>query len=144
MIVFLQQATFITAVMRDIVVEEVESYVDAHHVADIEGGNQSHSQTEDEELELSAFDQALDAESDKRQKDQVIQPHEVMRLHDGVGAKSITGGEDNGIQRLCRAGFVEVVGHGSAHGTDLQQDNNGDRLNHVLLGEEAHEEGEGA
>ena len=118
--------------MGKVVVEKVKGNVNTNHVPNVERGQKRHGKRHDKELEVVLFDQAFNAESDKRQKDQAVDPHGIVCHDDGIAREGVAGRENDGIQLLCGMGFVQVIRHGGAHGAGFEKDDEEQSLGDMI------------
>ena len=135
----------LTVGTEEIIIEEIEKYIVAKHIANIEIGKKRKGKGNDKQLEMTIIDQTLNTVGDEWQQNECIKPHGVMRHNDSKRRKRIHCGNADGDHVIgMRTCFVQIVCHGQTAKTAFQEFKKQKKFRDGSFGEECYKVGERA
>ena len=124
----------------EVVNKEIDYAVEAKHVADIEVAENCNCKRYYVKLKLAVLDDAFNTKGNQRQPHNSIDPHGVVLLNDGIGAKCIGCRKDNnGILVGLFGSFVHVKTKGCTAQSTFEHKETQKCFQYSFLGEESEE-----
>ena len=125
-------------------IEEVDEAENAHHVADVEVGEDRKPQRKREQQVLLLGDQLFDAERDEREQHHAVNPHGVVLIDHAVARERIERAEDDACGSRADIVRLEIICKRERAEAALEREDHEERVEDVVRRKERDEEGKRA